>query len=119
ILAELKKNWEPRNEAHRQARAFIYQTWPKLDSAAQIKPQLEPAFKALRTCKEVGDRKTPWKLLKANTAHATNLTKRLEKIRSSTNSEELAEGKIIIELQEGLEKLHNEASQFVQENGGK
>jgi hypothetical protein len=117
-LAKLKKAWEPKNEQHRQARQFIYRIWPKLETAAQIKAQMDSAFKALQTCKEVNDRKSPLKLLKANTAHATNLANRLQKIISSTKAEEQNEGKIIIELQEGLERLTKEASQFARENGG-
>jgi hypothetical protein len=118
-LEQLKKAWTPKNEEHRQARAFLYDTWPKLETAAQVKARLGEANQAFQVCKGAGDRLTPLMLLKANTVHATRLAKRLEGILSSTNVDDQNEGKIIVEVQEGLEKLTNEAADFLRpKNGG-
>lgn len=113
-LEELKKDWTPKSEEHRQARAFIYGTWPMLKSAADLQAHVAEAKKALQICSAAGDKRTPLKLLKSNTAHANNLAKRLEEILKSTNEEDKKEGKTIVDVQQELAKLTADATSFVQ-----
>jgi hypothetical protein len=112
-LAKLEKDWAPKNDAQKLARLFIYKTWPGLKSAADLKAQIGEARKALQACVEAGDRMTPLKLIKSNTAHATALTKRLDTVLSSTDAETRKEGQTIVEVSTELEKLTTEATSFV------
>jgi hypothetical protein len=112
-LDQLKKDWEPKSEPHRQARDFIYMKWRNLETAAEIKAALDEAKQALATFKSAGDRLTPLMLLKANTLHFTRLAKRLESVLGSMNPEDQAEGKSILEVKDGLEKLTNETRDFL------
>jgi hypothetical protein len=114
-LEELKQEWELKSEKHRQARAFIYETWPKQESAAQLKARLTQAQDALKTFQEVGDRLSPRMLLKANTAHFNRLAKRLDAILASTSPEDREEGKIILEVKDGLVKLTDDAANFLKQ----
>ncbi len=112
-LAKLEKAWAPKNDAQKLARAFIYKTWPGLTSAADLKAHMDEAKKALQACVEAGDRMTPLKLIKSNTAHATTLAKRLETVLQSTDPEAKKEGQTIVEVSTELEKLTTEATNFV------
>jgi len=114
-LEELKKEWEPKSEKHRQARAFIYDAWPKMDSAVQLKARLVEAQAALRTFQEVGDKLSPRMLLKANTAHFNRLARRLEAILASTSTADKEEGKLILEVKEALVKLTDDAAKYLKQ----
>jgi hypothetical protein len=112
-LEKLKQAWATKDDAHAAARAFVYETWPKLETAADMKARLEEANKAFQTCKAADDRLTPLRLLKANTAHIVALRKRLETVVSSNSQEELKEGQAITEVLDELAKLTREVTAFV------
>jgi hypothetical protein len=114
-LAELKNAWAPRGPEHEAARAFIYKTWAALQTAKQMKDDLEKARQAFRTCQQVGDKMSPLMLLKANTDHATRLAKRLEALLSSTSAEDQQEVKTLLEVQADLQKLTAEVSTYLRE----
>ena len=59
----LEHDWQIKNERHRRARAFVYQTWPNMRTVEDVERDLPKARDALAVCKEVGDRHTPLKLL--------------------------------------------------------
>jgi tetratricopeptide (TPR) repeat protein len=113
-LDQLKRDWAIKGDQHREARTFVYQKWPALDSADHLKGAMEEAQKALQTFKDVGDRMSPLMLLRANATHATRLAKRLEEILTSNKAEDREEGKVIVEVKDSLEKLTNEARQLLQ-----
>jgi hypothetical protein len=114
-LEELKNEWEPKSEKHRQARAFIYETWPKVESAVKLKGRLVEAQAALHACQEAQDRLSPRMLLKANTAHLNRLTNQLETILASTSIDDKEEGKVILEVKEGLVKLTDDTIRFLKQ----
>jgi hypothetical protein len=73
---DLKTAWALKNETtHREARRFIYDTWPKLASVDQIKKHIDPARRHFEECRKVGDRLAPRKLLVASVPHIQMLTK--------------------------------------------
>jgi hypothetical protein len=80
---KLKQDWEIKSDAHRQARAFAYGTWTNLRSVDDIEQNLPKAREAFQTCKQVGDRLTPIKLLNATLTAAEILSKAGEEIKSS------------------------------------
>ena len=114
-LDQLKKDWTPKNAEHQAARTFIYKTWPGLETPAQLQGKLETAAAMFHVCRTNGDRLTPVMLLKANTAHLDRLRQRLETILASTKPEDRKEGETIVAVQDGLEKLTNEVSNYLQE----
>jgi hypothetical protein len=114
-LDQLKKDWEPKSEQHRQARAFVYETWPKLESAVKLKARLPEAQAALKAFEESGDRLSPRMLLKANTAHFTRLTKRLDDILASSSAEDKEEGRLISQINPDLVKLTEDTVKFIKQ----
>lgn len=115
---ELKKNWEPKNAAHAQARTFIYQTWARLDTAAKIKDNLEMARSAFQTCRDAGDKRTVLKLNLACIALAGKLNEQLKDLRPQENEDDQEKSKVIIEVAESLEKLLREVVAYLRPAGG-
>jgi hypothetical protein len=113
-LEQLKQDWALKDD---KARAFTYDVWPGLETAAQLKEKKDEAFKALQACRQVGDRLTPLKLLQATTLHMTQLGKRLQSLLASNNEDDRTEGKLITELLEDLKKLTEETTTYL--NQGK
>jgi hypothetical protein len=112
-LDKLKKQWKLKDEDHKKARDFIYNSWPKLSSAFDLKEHMAEAKKALAKCILVDDRLTPERLLRANIDHANRLAKRLEAVGNSDNPDDRSEGKAILEVRVDLEELTKQASNFI------
>lgn len=114
-LRTLKRAWDipAGREKHRQARDFVYSTWPRLD-ATGVKNEIKHAVEAFQVCKKYGDRLTVQKLLQANVAHAAGLTKRLDALHRGRDSEDnRAEAKALSRTAQELSRLQVEASAFV------
>jgi hypothetical protein len=112
-LAKLKKQWELKDEDHKKARDFIYNSWPKLTSAADLKEHMAEAKKSLAKCILVGDRLTPEKLLRANIDHFNRLAKRLETVANADNPDDRNEARAISGVRGDLEELTKQASNFI------
>jgi hypothetical protein len=112
-LEDLKRAWAIKGPEHKAARDFITKTWPTLQSADQLKANLDKVKQAFQTCKQAGDKLTPLILLKANTEHVNRLAKRLDTILASTSAEDKQEGQTIIDVQEELGKLTTEVGNFL------
>jgi hypothetical protein len=78
-LEELESAWKTKDEQHAEAREFIYQTWPTIDSAG-LEQNLPKARQAFNKCKEARDIITIHKLLKGTEAHAVRLAQELEQL---------------------------------------
>lgn len=113
-LQELERVWTPKNKDHSQARAFIYETWPKLDTVRKIKSNLEQARKAFQACREAGDHLTPGKLLLTSIAHVQLLEKELAALNPQGGEDAREKIKQIEEVAGALEKFLKEVSDFVQ-----
>lgn len=113
-LEKLKEEWRIKSPEHRQARTFIYQTWPKLESAQELLDNLDKARSALKTCKEADDRLTLRKLLLIGPSQKDILQKELEGLRSQTGEDANKKRKTIAEVGEGLGKLYKEAAETLQ-----
>jgi hypothetical protein len=108
-LDKLKAAWAIKNPDHAKARAFIEDTWPKLNSADELAAQKPMAFAAIATCKSVGDYLTPKIVSKAIIVHADRLSKQLVALKRSGSAEEAAEAKKIREICKGLNDLNDAA----------
>jgi tetratricopeptide (TPR) repeat protein len=115
-LKELKEAWEPKNKAHSQARAFIYETWPKLDTVKKVKDNLEKARQAFQTCRDAGDKLSPGKLLLVSIAHTRLLEKELEALKPQDGEDAREKIKSIEEVAGSLEKLLKEVGDYIAEN---
>jgi hypothetical protein len=106
----LKRAWTLKpGSAHVKARAFIYETWPKLQSAAQLKANLDQARAALRACQDAGDSLSPRMLVKANGEHAARLEKEAGILRPQESEDDRKTAESILVLTEELKKLNHDA----------
>jgi tetratricopeptide (TPR) repeat protein len=76
---ELEKLWTPANPEHATARAFIFETFPGLDTQG-LKDRLEEARRHFATCQKVKDVVGPKKMLNVAINHAERLKAELEKL---------------------------------------
>jgi tetratricopeptide (TPR) repeat protein len=67
-VARLRAGWAVKDEAHRKARAFVTETWPKVATVEDLRAQLPEARKALETFARVNDPYSPRKLSRATLA---------------------------------------------------
>ncbi len=112
-LKKLKAAWEPKDEAHRKARAFIYDTWPKLESPTVMKERVKEAQKALAVCRQAKDPFGPRKLLKVALLHSNKLKQELEKLDPELNKEDAKPAQELADVLEPLAKLIEEATKDV------
>jgi hypothetical protein len=115
-LEELKKEWTPKDDAHAAARKFIYEVWPKLETAAQLQANMNQAREALETLRRVQDRLSVQRFLMANTDHARHLTKRLEELVGRRNPSAQEEQSAIESIRKDLAALTTEAIRLKQGN---
>jgi hypothetical protein len=112
---KLKSVWPLKNDKHRKAETFIYQTWPKVEFASQMKAALPEAREAFETCKGLGDWMRLRKLYKVNVAHAARLGKEVESLRTDKEDDRKtldiidAVSKELLVLDQELEKYLREA----------
>jgi hypothetical protein len=113
-LEELRQGWALKGdkEKHRQARAFVYETWPTLDVAG-LKKSMDEARAALATLKSVDDRLTPQKLIQVDAVHAANLKKELARLRQKDTEDSRNQAKAIAEVAVALGQLHAAAAALV------
>lgn len=112
-LDDLKQAWEPKSEEHRKARAFIYEVWPKLDTAQKMKERMNEARRALQTCREAKDKLTPHKLLLADVALDGRLQKQLAGLRVTESEDDRRVAKVIAQVHDDLERLHADAVEYL------
>ena len=75
---KLEDEWKIKSDEHRRAREFVYNQWTTVRTVDDVKANLPKAREALETCKQVGDKLTPLKLLLAAPAIANVMTKAVE-----------------------------------------
>jgi hypothetical protein len=112
-LADLEKMWKPADDAHDDARRFIYNVWPVL-STKQLKEKMDEATKAFAKCREVKDTVGPLRLFKATEAHAVRLKKELDALNPMINLDDEKPAQLIKEVSAGLVKLAEEIQLYLQ-----
>ena len=103
-LVDLHKEWDPQSDAHREARAFIYDVWPKMDDAGLLE-KLPEARKAYEVCKGVKDRAGLFRLFKATEAHAVRMNQELNTLKPEINIDDEKLAKTIQDANKGLLEL--------------
>ena len=103
-LVDLHKEWDPKSDAHREARAFIYDVWPKMDDAGLLE-KIPDAKKAYEVCKGVKDRAGLFRLFKATEAHAVRMGLELKDLRPDTRPDDEIRAKNIQDLSKRLADL--------------
>jgi hypothetical protein len=105
-LRELKAAWaiKPGNEAHADARRWIYHTWPELKPSDKILASLDMARKHFEACKSAGDRLTPRKMLLAGMDHVKQVQQQMAGLRTD-REDQRQQFESLKTLREGLKKL--------------
>jgi hypothetical protein len=114
-LKKLKAAWEPQGDEHKKARAFIYDTWPKLESPTVMKERVKEAQKALAVCRKVKDPFGPRKLLKVALLHATKLTQQAEALSPEFSEQDAKPAQELAEVLKPLAELIAEAKKDVEQ----
>jgi hypothetical protein len=112
-LPKLKAAWETKGEAHTKARAFIYETWPKLESAALMKQRVKSAQEALAVCRDAKDPFGPRRLLAVALLHSTQLRKQLRELSPDAYEQDREPAQELTDVLESLAKLIEEAQKVV------
>ena len=109
----LKKAWEIRDDDHKAARTFIYETWPKLDSSQAIKEALPEARKSFEKCKSVADKLTLNKMLLTAPEVSKPLVTQIEELLNSSSPEDVATLMGLKMISDELEKLIRELTMTI------
>jgi hypothetical protein len=110
---ELAEGWLLKNkDAHPDARRYIYNNWPELKSAEQIKENIEYARRHFKECERVGDKLTPRKLLLVGIDHVRLLEQELSRLRKD-RQDERAKAEALKAVAEGLRQLLDEVNKYV------
>ncbi len=112
-VAKLKDEWKPRDEQHDNARAFIYQTWPRVTTAAGIEEHLPKAKEAFHTCRDAGDLFSCRKLLRVSRDLVVRLGKELEGLKGQANEDARLAAEVIVKAAKDLGNLIAEVNSFV------
>jgi hypothetical protein len=109
----LEQAWAVKDDAHRKARIYIYETWPKLQNPQELEKGLAQVRQAFAVCRMKGDILSPLKILRANVVHSDNLTKRLAALRPQAREDDRKEAKVIAQVAEGVKKLHEDVTAYL------
>jgi hypothetical protein len=108
---KLKKDWEVKGDKHKQAREFIYETFPGLDPL-KLAEHLDEARQAFETCKAAGDTLSPLKLLNVALADAGKLKEKLNSLQEG-NEDDRTIARHIVEVADGLNKLVKDVKAYL------
>jgi hypothetical protein len=114
-VAELKKRWAPKDEKHAEARRFIYEVWPGLDTPG-LKERMEEAKKSFAACEAARDPYGPVKMRIALKQHFDRIEKELSELKPGVNAEDDKAAQAIKELAPELEKLDRAIQRFLEKN---
>jgi hypothetical protein len=114
-LLALRKAWVVRDREHARARAYIYETWPKLETPTDLRDGLPKVKAAFEVCKERADALSPLRILRANVSHTDQLRKRLATLRPRDFEDDRKEAEIIATLAKDLGKLHDRVENYLKD----
>ena len=117
-LNKLKEQWRVKDAKHQKARDFVYQTWPKLSKATQMKAELPQARESFEICRSADDRLTSQMLRKANLVLTARLKKEFDELNKSTEDDQQVL-KTIEAVSVELKKLDDEAKTFLNQTKSK
>ena len=109
---ELKRGWAIKDDKHTAARAFVYETWPKLD-VTNLKKNLDAARQAVATLKAAGDRLTLQKMKQAYAKHTASLAAELERLKRNDTDDNRNRAKALAVVSTSLAQMYEEITAFV------
>jgi hypothetical protein len=112
-VSDLKKAWEPKTEALRRARDFIYVKWPTLKTAKEMKEHIDKAQEAFQACKAASNTLYPRKLYKETVTHINQLEQELAGLRDANDEDSQKKAETIAKVAKDLEKLLQDITQFM------
>jgi hypothetical protein len=112
-VRKLEAIWRPINEEHGRARAFLYDTWPKLTTTKQLLDNVKKAEDALDVCIKAKDRFGPKRLLTATLEHCERLNKEAARLNPVLNVGDVEPVEKIKEANEKLEALALKANEYL------
>jgi hypothetical protein len=112
-IAELKKLWEPRGPTHAEARKFLYEMWPTLETA-QMKEGLVKAEDALKVCDDKKDIYGPIKFRNASLKHTERLLAEAKDLRPGVNPGHTEAADRIKEVSAKLQDLVQRAEKIIE-----
>jgi hypothetical protein len=115
-LTALKKDWEPKSDAHRAARKFIYETWAKAKSIDEVEKAFAGARQAFATCKQADDKLAPRKLYLGLVQAAGLAMRRDEELRRSDAEEAAKQMESLRNLSTALRNFLNEVEAYLKMN---
>ena len=89
IWSSCTRKWEPKSEAHKEARAFIYDVWPKLDDAGLLE-RSRMQRRHTRSARGSATKAGLSRLFKATEAHAVRMKQELKDLRPDIETDEEA-----------------------------
>ncbi len=110
---KLREAWKLKGDRHKQARAFIEETWPGVDPL-RMKDRLAEARQAFEACRTAGDSLTPQKLIKVAVVHAAKLKERLGTLNPDVNEDDRAVARVIADTATDLNKLVKDVNAFLE-----
>jgi hypothetical protein len=111
-LKEVEDAWRPKDAAHGEARDFIYNKWPKLDTAG-LEAEMGNARKALQVCKSFGDTLYPRKLVLATQAHTARLQQESDAALKKGDTDDDKTVERLAKVSEQLKKLLTETLDYL------
>ena len=111
-LKKLEKLWKPANAEHEDARKFIYNVWPTLDTA-RLKENLPKARKAFKQCEAAGDTITIRKMLKGAEGHAERLTQELSELHPDIQFDDVEPARLLKEMSTELSALYTSIQEYL------
>jgi hypothetical protein len=109
----LERAWEIKNKPHKEARAYIYETWPTLSDPVALKKGLEKVRDAFTICARYHDALSPQKILQANLKHTDTLKKRFDTLQPKTREDDRKVAEVIAKVAAELKELHQEVTAYL------
>lgn len=110
---DLETAWALKNrDGHFDARKYIYDIWPELKTAEQIRDNLPLARKHFDECKSVGDKLTPRKLILGIIAHSELLQNQALGLRRD-RQDDRNKMETLKSVSEGLRKLFEDVNAYL------
>lgn len=111
-IADLKKLWDPRSPEHADARTFIYEVYPTLDTGMLL-ARLAEIRQAFEECKKVGDKLGARKMLDLTANHALRIEKEKNAVRSFARPEDQQVVEQLNNVGEGIDRLSRDLLEFL------
>jgi hypothetical protein len=113
-VKKLKADWAEKSQEHKDARAFIYEKWPNLETE-DLKRGVPKAREALQACRKVGDKLSLQKLAKVALDHDGKLKQKRSELNPDLSTDDTKKAQEIEAVLDDLAKLLQEVNEALQQ----